>query len=50
MGSNNGRSDERPQRSVYLDAFEIDRFEVSNAQYRRFLQANEARGTALLAR
>src|SRR5512136_279818 len=39
MGSNSGRSDERPQRSVYLDAFEIDRFEVSNAQYRRFLQA-----------
>jgi formylglycine-generating enzyme required for sulfatase activity len=39
MGSNVGRSDERPTRSVYLDAFEIDRFEVSNAQYRRFLQA-----------
>jgi formylglycine-generating enzyme required for sulfatase activity len=38
MGSNSGRSDERPQRSVFLDAFEIDRFEVSNAQYQRFLQ------------
>jgi sulfatase modifying factor 1 len=41
MGSNTGRSDERPQRSVYLDAFEIDRFEVSNAQYQRFLQATQ---------
>ena len=41
MGSNSGRSDERPQRSVYLDAFEIDRFEISNAQYQRFLQATQ---------
>jgi formylglycine-generating enzyme required for sulfatase activity len=41
MGSDSGRSDERPQRSVYLDAFEIDRFEVSNSQYRRFLQTTE---------
>jgi formylglycine-generating enzyme required for sulfatase activity len=39
MGSNNGRSDEKPEHSVYLDAFDIDRFEVTNAQYRRFLQA-----------
>lgn len=31
--------DERPQRRVYLDAFEIDRYEVINAQYRRFLLA-----------
>ena len=39
MGSDTGRSDEKPEHSVYLDAFEIDRFEVTNAQYRRFLQA-----------
>lgn len=39
IGSANGRSDEQPERSVYLDAFEIDRFEVTNAQYRRFLIA-----------
>lgn len=30
MGSNSGRADERPERLVYLDAFEIDRYEVTN--------------------
>jgi sulfatase modifying factor 1 len=39
MGSDTGDLDERPQRRVYLDAFEIDRYEVTNAQYRRFLLA-----------
>jgi formylglycine-generating enzyme required for sulfatase activity len=39
MGSDRGRPDERPQHLVYLDAFEIDRFEVTNAQYRRFAEA-----------
>ena len=38
MGSDSGRYNETPQRSVYLDAFEMDRYEVTNAQYRRFLQ------------
>ena len=38
MGSDNGRLDERPQRTVYLDAYEIDRFEVTNLQYHRFLE------------
>lgn len=40
MGSESGRDDERPRRSVYVDAFEIDRYEVTNAQYRRFLVAS----------
>lgn len=39
MGSDNGRPDERPQRVVYLDAFEIDSYEVTNVQYLRFLEA-----------
>ena len=39
MGSNIGRADERPQHTVYLDAFELDRYEVTNVQYWRFLQA-----------
>jgi sulfatase modifying factor 1 len=43
MGSNAGRDDERPQHAVYLDAFEMDRYEVANAQYRRFLQATGRR-------
>jgi formylglycine-generating enzyme required for sulfatase activity len=39
MGSDTGDIDERPQRLVYLDAFEIDKYEVTNVQYRRFLMA-----------
>jgi formylglycine-generating enzyme required for sulfatase activity len=39
MGSEAGRDNERPQRLVYLDAYEMDRYEVANVQYRRFLQA-----------
>ncbi len=39
MGSANGPENERPQRQVYLDAYEIDRCEVTNVQYRRFVEA-----------
>ena len=39
MGSATGDVDERPQRRVYVDAFEIDQYEVTNVQYRRFLLA-----------
>ncbi len=38
-GSDTAHWDERPARLVTLDAFAIDRFEVTNAQYRRFLLA-----------
>jgi glutaminyl-peptide cyclotransferase len=38
-GNDAGPANERPQRSVYLDGFEIDRYEVTNVQYWRFLQA-----------
>jgi formylglycine-generating enzyme required for sulfatase activity len=37
MGSAAGRPNERPERRVYLDAFRIDRYEVTNAQYQRFV-------------
>jgi formylglycine-generating enzyme required for sulfatase activity len=43
MGSNEGRENEQPPRMVYLDAFEIDRFEVVNEQYQRFIQATGRR-------
>jgi sulfatase modifying factor 1 len=39
MGNEAGNPDERPQRRVYLDAFEIDKYEVTNVQYRRFIRA-----------
>ena len=44
MGSSSGDVDERPERQVYLDAFEIDKYEVTNVQYRRFLLATEREG------
>jgi sulfatase modifying factor 1 len=44
MGSDAADVDERPQRRVYLDAFEIDRYEVTNVQYRRFLLATGRKG------
>lgn len=37
MGSQSGNKDEQPPRQIYLDPFQIDRYEVTNAQYRRFL-------------
>lgn len=41
MGSDKGDSDGRPQRLIYLDGFEIDRYEVTNIQYARFLIATD---------
>ncbi len=34
-----GRSDETPRRKIYLDAFQIDQYEVTNGQYIKFLLA-----------
>ena len=40
MGSKNGDFDEKPVHTVYVDAFYIDKYEVTNAQYKRFVDAN----------
>lgn len=39
MGSNDGRDDEKPEHTVYLDRFYIDKYEVTNALYRKFIAA-----------
>ena len=37
MGSNDGRDDERPAHTVTLAAFEIDRLQVTNAEFAMFI-------------
>jgi len=41
MGSNDGASDENPVHNVYLDAFWIDKFEVTNALYKKCVDAGK---------
>ena len=42
MGSpdGEGQSDEHPRHKVYLDAFTIDKYEVTNAEFKAFIDAN----------
>lgn len=40
MGSENGKDDEKPAHAVYLDAFEIGRFEVTKRQYAQCVKAD----------
>ena len=40
MGSNEGSTDEKPVHTVYVDAFYIDKYEVTNAQYKKFIDEN----------
>ena len=37
MGNNSGDSDEEPKHLVYLNSFNIDKYEVTNAQYKEFI-------------
>ncbi|RKU11711.1 hypothetical protein C6502_07510 [Candidatus Poribacteria bacterium] len=39
MGSENGERDEQPVHRVFLDAYEIDLYIVTNEQYARFMKA-----------
>ncbi len=39
MGSNSGETSEKPIHSVYVDAFYMDEYEVTNAEYAEFLNA-----------
>lgn len=42
MGSSDSKADtnEKPVRTVYVDAFYMDRYEVTNAQFKAFVDAN----------
>lgn len=49
-GTNDGGFDEQPQRTVFLDAFSIDRYEVTNHQYQQFIAATGHRKPGLPSR
>ena len=46
MGSENGSSNERPVHTVYLDGYYIDRYEVTNEQFKAFVAATGYKTTA----
>ena len=50
MGSEKGNTDEKPIHTVYLNAFYIDRYEVTNAEYKQFIDANPQWGKEQIPR
>ena len=42
MGSNTGEADEKPVRTVYVDSFYMDKYPVTNADYKKFVDENPA--------
>ena len=40
MGSNDGEDDEKPVRRVTVSGFYMDKYEVTNAQFKEFVDAN----------
>ena len=49
-GTNDGGFDEQPQRTIFLDAFSIDRYEVTNHQYQQFVAVTGHRKPGLPSR
>ena len=48
MGSSNGADDEKPVHTVYVDAFHIDKYEVTNAEYVTFLNTPGVRSYSFI--
>ena len=46
MGDDRAAEDEKPRRTVSVGPFSIDTFELTNAQYRKFLDWTKAHGDA----
>lgn len=42
MGCETGRDDEKPAHRVWVDSFEVAAYQVTNGEYRRFLEATGA--------
>lgn len=49
-GTESGGFDERPTRTIYVDEFSIDRYEVTNHQYQQFVVATSHRKPGLPSR